>query len=183
MEDYEVQDRVRRELLPGEQLLWWGRPRQGLMLRPADALYIPFSLFWCGFAIFWEASVVKSGFWPFELWGIPFVLAGLYMVFGRFLTDARQRARTVYAITDQRVVVVAGLFRDVVTSLSLRSLADLGLFERRDGSGTIALGPVSPWYVTGRLSRNRPPDSPALEGIPQVRSVYNLLLEAQNKAA
>jgi hypothetical protein len=167
MEDYEVQDRVRRELLPGEQLLWWGRPRQGLMLRPSDALYIPFSLFWCGFAIFWEATVLKDGIWFFGIWGIPFVLVGLYIVLGRFLTDARLRARTAYGITDQ----------------SLRSLADLGLLERADGSGTITLGPISLWQFTGRLGRNRPPDSPALEGIPQVRSVYNLLLEAQSKAA
>jgi hypothetical protein len=73
--------------------------------------------------------------------------------------------------------------RELLPGEQLRSLADLGLFERPDGTGTIALGPTSPWYITGRLGRNRPPDSPALEGIPQVRSVYNLILDAQKKAA
>ena len=32
------------------------------------------------------------------LWGIPFVLVGLYIVFGRFFVDAKQREKTCVAI-------------------------------------------------------------------------------------
>ncbi|HEX4350926.1 MAG TPA: PH domain-containing protein, partial [Verrucomicrobiae bacterium] len=79
----------------GEKLLWSGQPRQGLRLNISDVFVIPFSLLWCGFAIFWEANAVK-GHSPFvlKLWGIPFVVIGLYMVFGRFFMDARTRVRT-----------------------------------------------------------------------------------------
>ena len=71
------------------------------MLRASDAFAIPFGLLWCGFAIFWEWSVVSGGRapWFFELWGVPFVAVGLYLVFGRFIADAYQRGRTVYGIT------------------------------------------------------------------------------------
>ena len=45
------QDAILNEVNDSEKLLWAGRPRQGFALRPADALLIPFSTMWDGFAI------------------------------------------------------------------------------------------------------------------------------------
>ena len=38
----------------------------------------------------------------FKIWGIPFVLAGLYFVFGRFIVEGKRLSRTVYAITNKK---------------------------------------------------------------------------------
>ncbi|WP_343730635.1 hypothetical protein [Duganella sp.] len=100
-----IPEEIKRELSPHEQLQWWGRPRQGLVLRRADSLAIPFSLLWCGFAIFGEYSALHASGAPgfFALWGIPFICIGLYMVFVRFLADARQRSNTYYAVSNKRI--------------------------------------------------------------------------------
>ena len=138
------EQRLARELAPGECLLWSGRPRQGIFLRPSDACVIPFSLLWGGFAIFWEAAVITTKApWIFKLWGIPFVVVGLYFMVGRFFVDARLREKTIYGLTSSRVIITSGLFRETIQSLALRSLSDYSLSERPDGSGSIVLGTPS----------------------------------------
>ncbi|MFF2346872.1 hypothetical protein [Pseudarthrobacter sp. NPDC058119] len=44
----------------------------------------------------------------FALWGIPFVLVGLYFIFGRFIYKKRRKLRTVYGLTDRRAIVYVG---------------------------------------------------------------------------
>jgi hypothetical protein len=94
-------------LRPQERVLWAGRPDPHVLFAPSDVFVVPFSLMWGGFAIFWEAGVLSSGAPAFfRLWGVPFVLMGLYMIFGRFIYKRRQKERTVYAVTDQRALAL-----------------------------------------------------------------------------
>jgi Bacterial PH domain len=186
MTSYQTESRIAREIGAGERLLWSGRPRQGLMLRPADALLIPFSLLWGGFAFFWEGTVIatKAPFF-FKLWGIPFVLIGLYLIVGRFFADAKQRQRTAYAITSERIIIISGLFKETVTSLNLKTLSDISLSEKPDGTGTVSLGPSSSytWVSSGGWPGGRQNVPPAFEGIPNARSVYETIRQAQKAAA
>lgn len=159
-----------RELGRSEKLLWSGIPRQGMLLRPADAFLIPFSLLWTGFAVFWEHGVLSSRAPPFMiLWGMAFVLLGVYFVIGRFFLDSYQRTRTCYAVTDERIIIVSGVASREVKSLPLRTLAEMTLRERPDGSGSITFGPIDPRYamLAGTqwpgMGRRTPP---AFESIP-----------------
>jgi len=79
------------------------------------------------------------------LWGVPFVLGGLHFIFGRFLVDYCARSRTFYGVTDKRAIIVSGLVSRNVKSLSVRTITDLALSERSDGSGSITFGPSLPW--------------------------------------
>lgn len=46
----DIMSPIGRELAASERVLWSGQPKQGVSLRGADALMIPFSLLWGGFA-------------------------------------------------------------------------------------------------------------------------------------
>jgi Bacterial PH domain len=176
---------IASHLSPKERLLWSGRPRQGLMLRASDSLAIPFSLLWCSFAIFWEYGVANSNAPIFmQLWGIPFVLVGLYFVFGRFLLEARQRSKTIYGLTDQRVIIVSGLFKRQVKSLNLRTLTDVSLSEGANGVGTISFGTPGPWWASAglQLPGYSGQSVPSFEAIENSRDVYERVRSAQSGA-
>src|SRR5436309_7822103 len=136
---------IAHELGSSERLLWCGRPRQGIALRRSDLLMVPFSLMWGGFAFFWEYSAwsIQNAPLFFVLWGIPFVLIGVYIIGGRFIVDAKQRGRTVYGVTNERILIVSGLFSRKVKSLNVRSLSDVALDEGPGGTGTITFGPTN----------------------------------------
>jgi len=183
MTSSEAQREIERHLQADEKLLWHGVPRDGLVLRRSDAILIPFSLLWGGFAISWEIMTLRGGAPAvFTLFGIPFVLMGLYIIFGRFLVDARMRARTAYGLTDRRVIIVAGSRARSVTSLPLRNLSDVSLDESSDGTGTISLGPGHPmgrWLGRAAWPGMGAWQGAALDMIPSAQHVYRVLLEAQ----
>lgn len=91
-----------------ESLLWKGKPKQGIVFTKSDIFMIPFSVLWAGFAVFWEINVLRIKDVPifFTLWGIPFILAGIYITIGRFIHDYLNRKNTEYFVTDKRVIIV-----------------------------------------------------------------------------
>jgi hypothetical protein len=182
----QAEEVIRAELGPGERLLWAGRPPLGLILRAIDVFLIPFSLLWGGFAIYWEVSVIQGGAPLFlALWGVPFVLLGLYLMIGRFIVDARQRARIFYAVTSERIMIVSGLFSRKVKSLSLDTLTDVSLTERGNGAGMITFGPVPPiygWYAGAGWPGMGLYGAPCFELPSDARQVYEVIRSAQRAA-
>jgi hypothetical protein len=137
-----IADSIKTQLDRSELVLWAGQPKQGVMLRGSDALMIPFSLLWGGFAFFWEWAVIHSDAPAFfALWGIPFVVVGIYIIVGRFFVDAWQRSKTHYAVTTERILIVDGLYKSTVRSAQLSGLTEMALSEHANGVGTISFGP------------------------------------------
>ena len=176
---------VREQLAGNEHLLWSGQPTQGIRLRSADAFIIPFSLMWGGFAFFWEWSVVRTDApFFFKLWGIPFVLAGLHFMFGRFFWDSHVRRSTYYGVSDQRVLIVTRGLSAKVKSLNLRSLSDISFSGSSSGAGVIQFGANS-WGGGGWLAGT---SWPGVQAVPMfdlpedAKRVYELIRQAQQKA-
>jgi len=145
MDAFQSSQQFQPYLLPGERVLWSGQPKQGLALSGRDALLIPFSLLWGGFAIFWNVGVWTdfpntgiSADWLFKLWGLPFLIVGLYLIVGRFFHDVIIRRNLHYAVTDRRVLILRGNNSPKLTSRDVKLLPMLELTEYRGGRGTIA---------------------------------------------
>ena len=174
-------------LEPRERLIWTGVPKRGLQLRISDAFLIPFSIFWGGFAIFWEMSAIRSGAPTFiVLFGVPFVLIGLYLIIGRFFWDARARANTVYGLTNLRAIIISGVVTKTTSSVLLQNLTDISIRTRANGEGTIVLGRPNPFY--GWWGRPSWPGAdgyapPSFELISDARRVYELILKTQREAS
>ncbi len=136
-----IQGAARPQLLSGERIVWEGKPHTGIVLRPIELFLIPFSLLWTGFAIYWNVSVWDSGAdLSFQLFGLPFLVVGLYATFGRFLIDMYLRKGMTYFVTDKRILIARGAAAAKVKSLDIKRLPALELDERSDGSGTIRFG-------------------------------------------
>ena len=180
----EAEKVVSSELEVDERLVWAGRPRTGIRLSGADAFLIPFSLVWCGFSVYWERSVLERGS-PgfFALYGVPFVVIGLYLVVGRFVVDAFRRQRTFYGLTPRRAIIVSGLFNREVRSLQLESIGEMSVTERGDHSGTVSLGAAtSPGGWGPKMMAPSWPGAekylpPSFEMIEDVRKVYEQIRE------
>ncbi len=184
--DSDAERVVQSELDSGERLLWAGRPIQGIKFRGTDVFMIPFSLLWGGFAIFWEVSVISSGApFFFSLFGVPFVVVGLYIIFGRFFVEAKQRQNTFYGLSNQRIIIASGVLRKKVKSLNLRTLTDITLSESASGSGSISFGNSYPFAsMFGGIAWPGMEQylGPRFDLIEKAKTVYQQIREAQNKA-
>ena len=153
-----------------EDILWMGQPIPYLLFSWRDLYLIPFSLMWGGFAIFWELMAI-SGDAPllFKLWGIPFVVVGQYMIWGRFVHKFLRRRNTYYAITENRVLVLQKLWQTKMDSYYLKDLPGISL-KGRDitfgfGYGKYTKG-TSHWHgETG----------PGFYGLTDAENVYKIL--------
>lgn len=162
-----LQALLQSTLLSEERLIWSGVPDYRRIFSRQDFFLVPFSLMWGGFAIFWELSVLglvgdgasESGDPPFffVLWGVPFVLVGLYFIFGRFLVKRWVRRRTIYAVTDKRVIVVRDAFGTRTDAGYIHSLPNVSVSVDRRGRGSVdfggsqssgwAMARANPWAV------------------------------------
>jgi len=145
--------RLQSELLAGERLLWTGQPDPRVIFERVDIFLVPFSLLWGGFALVWEAGVLGLGVfgeghgsavpWFFVLWGIPFVLVGLYFIAGRFFYKAWRKRRTYYALTNKRALVLVEGRGRMLRACFLSAVPTINKSVRSSGVGTITFGNTS----------------------------------------
>lgn len=185
---------VQPELTSGESVLWAGQPNPRITFHREDLFLIPFSLLWGGFAIFWEAGA--AGYWGSStrggtswifgmIWGIPFVLIGQYMIWGRFFYVRWKKKRTYYAVTNRRVIVVQNGWKRQMASAYLDTLPTL-LKEQGSGTiGTLRFAQPEPRWSSGRgwgaWDGLAVGSTPTFVDIDDVDSVYRLVSDLREK--
>src|ERR1700688_3128729 len=181
----DAQLRAQSELQSGESLSWTGTAdpaRAALSALPAAIFGIPFA----GFALFWitqayhatsamsksSHNAFTSGFQVFPLFGVPFLLVGVGIILAPLWAFLRGGS-TVYAVTNQRVMVITGTSTRSVTSFTPADILSVEHRERPDGSGDIVL-------VTNAMTRGNnnfvSPVKVALCGVPNVKQVAQQVL-------
>jgi hypothetical protein len=186
---------IQQELMSGESVVWTGRPKTNVVFHSEDTLLIPFSLMWGGFAVFWE--MVAAGIWHpgtfraspswFVLWGIPFVVVGQYLIWGRFVYAAWKKKRTYYAVTNRRVIVVQDGWKRRTASAFVDTLPALTKEGGSGKCGTLRFAQSEPVFSRGRGWQVW--DAMAIGNVPvfvdveDVDSVYRLVSELRDRAS
>jgi hypothetical protein len=191
MDQYSLQQSLQSELLPGESLLWSGQPSRRAVFHRDDWFGIPFSLMWGGFAIFWTISAAGGfnrgkGSPFFVLWGIPFVVMGQYVIWGRFVYNWWHKARVIYAITSRRLLIVDHAWSRKVNAIYVDQIPLIEKFLRSDGIGTLRFG--YPPQQSGRRSSSFSMGDINTSGVPiftdieNAESVYSIVAGLREKA-
>ncbi len=110
----------------------------------------------------------------FRLWGVPFILIGIYLLIGRFLYDMWLRQDTYYGVTNFRILIQSGIFGRSLKSISLTNLPEIILTRKESGRGTISFG-QDKTYGESQYT------APKFEMISDVRNVHQLIFDARQK--
>jgi Bacterial PH domain len=194
MNPNDAQLRAQSELQSGESLYWTGTadPRRAAFAALPTAIFgIPFA----GFALFWVTqayhatsamsrssnNAFTNGFRLFPLFGIPFLFVGLGIILAPLWVFLKG-ASTVYAVTNQRVMIITGGNSRSVKSFTPADIVSVEHRERPDGSGDIVI------LTTGTIRANNNLVSPvkvALFGVQNVKQVAQqvMTLHTQRPAA
>jgi hypothetical protein len=179
------------DLTSGESVLWAGQPSTSVIFHKEDAFQVPLSLLIGAFSIFWESGVWGLGnpalpiSYFMVLWGIPFVIMGQYLIWGRFLVAAWKKRRTHYAVTTRRVLAVQDGWRRRMSSAYLNTLPTLTKESAGNGRGTLRF--TSSQFAWLRGNRWSAWDGMSVEDIPVFRdiddvdSVYRLVSDQREQ--
>ena len=156
-------------LLPGETLLWQGRPAEGVhwRLRMETVIFLIIgSVMLCASIPFFTAVLFLNMPVFFLLFSLPFFLVGV--IFLAFVLlypffESRRLEKQRYAVTDQRLLLWNPHYLFVY---QVREITGLQIKVFKDGSGTI--------YTEHRTMRGRTLRY-IFEEIPEVERVFRLI--------
>lgn len=181
---------AQKEMRSRERLIWSDRPVAGTGWREALPI-IGFGLVFMAFSAFWIVMAFGilrfgdglSGAGPiafyFPFFGLPFFLVGVGIVLKSLLATKRAGS-AVYALSNERIVIISGGRHKRVRSFDLLSLGDIERIERGGGSGDILFrkNPVAIGRRNGQTIFRRS----GLRGVPNVRRVADEIDEAMRAA-
>lgn len=129
-----------RDLLPGERVLWQGRPSSRALAR--DVLHVRLVALYFALFLIWDAYQDRShglGPVPTLLAGLPLLALGMVMLLACAVLAWACARSTRYTITNQRCILSYGLALTATLSVPLRRVRTVSVTLRGDGTGDIPL--------------------------------------------
>ena len=182
------------ELRPGEPVLWWGRPDPKRRVINGRSQLSPILIGFLSILVLillaFDTFVILNLHFldALLLFAIILINAGLLFSIGSLGYPFVQRRRhvrnllhTIYAITDQRaliITIVPGKSRAVV-SYTKSDIGTISRHEGKEGWGDLIFGVPRPSVVNGR----RVMASASFGGIPQVRAAESMMFQTFKRDA
>ncbi len=127
---------VTPQLRRGERALWTERPSPLARARSRLKIFLFGIPFFC-FAVFWTPPASQSGDPIFPLFGIPIMVIGAGPLLSPMWSYWEARNWLVYAITDQRILIIRTFPRHKVESFEPSDITKLERTTKPDGSGNV----------------------------------------------
>ncbi len=127
---------VSAQLRRGEHAVWTERPAPMARARSRLKIFLFGIPFFC-FAVFWTATAAQSGDALFPLFGIPFMVIGAGLLLAPMWSYWEARNWLIYAITDQRILIIRTFPRHKVESFEPADITKLERTTKPDGSGNV----------------------------------------------
>ena len=138
--DYEQQSPM---LVPGEQVIWRGKPKKNAYIINKIFGLLPIALIWLLFDGFILTSILADG-GPTNTILIPFFLLHMFPVWlwlANALTANRSWRNTSYYVTNRRILIQTGVLSQDVQSIYYKDIENVnlrvGLLDRILGVGDI----------------------------------------------
>lgn len=132
---FPLPDLVVRQLRPGERVLWAGRPASGRLVRLTDLPALGFGALWTAIVLTAMSSIGRSDAPVLvRVFFVGFLLIGVSSAFGGIVMRGVRLRRTVYAVTDQRLLTLTG---DTLQANDVRHITETRVTVRPDRSGDL----------------------------------------------
>lgn len=141
-----VAELVGRQLEAGERALWVGRPEAMRFAAARSRVAFAAGLAFTPLALLWTHGAPQVSLLG-QLFHVLFVAYGLALLLSP-PWEYWRGLRTLYLVTDRRVVVLDGVVRDSVTSYRPEDIGALDLRPGRGGRGSIVLRREQPATAT-----------------------------------
>ncbi len=169
-----------------EYILWKGKPEKGHYFTKADIILVPFSIFWSVMVFNFIISTIVDGA-PFfvYIFEIPFVLGAFFFLFGRFIIISYNNKRTLYVITNKKIIRLRRKKIDIIDS---KNMPVMRVRVNKNGSGTIRFGDEFYYTRHGKLVDGYRGDPwgigiklVSLDNVPNVAHVQKIIKQMDKK--
>ena len=124
----------RGQMAPGEYVLWTGKPdTKSNYFTGRNFMNFLFAIPFTAFSVFWIVTASRAP-GPFFLFGIPFLVYGLYILFGSGIRNILLRKDTYYVITNKRIYRRIGKKTDNLSGVNMPPYETI---MHSNGNGTI----------------------------------------------
>lgn len=115
--------------------------QSSILFTTADILLVPMSLFWIAIMAFmFIPSMLNGTLGIFFIFSLFFLAWGLYFTVGRFLYKRSLKKRTLYALTDKRVIEITTGRTIKKRIITYSQISNLNCTSHRNNNGSITFG-------------------------------------------